>query len=501
MSLAPPEVTRRVTGAALWTYGGVFGDRLIRFVVFLIVARLVQPGQFGIVLLSLLAVEGVQALLNIGVPTTLLQQAEVSTPLLNTAFTINLVMSLLASAGLLLASGALARLAGAPAAAAMLRVLALTPVIGALGAVHVALLQRTLGFKALALRQTGASLVASGIAILMAFAGFGLWALVARAVALALTGSVAVWFASPYRPRLQFDPASARTSLASAWRLWAAGLATMANTRGSDVFAGLVLGATALGALRIAGQTVTLLVEMTIGPMTAVGFALLARARGQPEVFEQTLTNLARLSALLIFPAFAGLYVVGDELLPLMFGERWRPASALMPYMCAIGPALYFQLLISSALFAAQRSDRLLQWAVIEAAVTAATGMAGARFGLVGLAVAGTVRLYLMMPLGWLWLWRDVGVSAARLVAPAAPAVAAAGVMAAAVGLAKLGLAPLLAPAPLTTVLIAIGVLAYGAMMAIPARDLWRALAAQPSRDQAAMALMSKGEAAGHTPS
>ena len=476
MTFAAGDIVRRVSGAAAWTYTGVFGDRVIRFVVFLTVARIVRPGEFGLVLLSLLAVEAIQALLNVGLPTALLQETAVSKPLLNTAFAINLVMSALAAGTLFLAAGPLASVAGAPAAATLLRVLALTPLIGGLGAVHVALIQRDLGFRALAIRQVASSLVASAIALAMAFGGFGVWALVARTVALALAETIAAWCAAPYRPGPRFDLAAVRSAFVSGLRLWGAGLATMVNARGFDMLAGLALGAVALGALRIAGQTVLLLIETTVGPMTALGFALLARARDDPARFEQTLATLARFAAMLIFPAFAGLYVVADQLLPLMFGNRWAPAAAITPYMCAIAPALYFQLLISAALFAAGRSDRLLHWSAIEAAVTVGLGLAGARFGLVGLAVAGTLRLYLMMPLGWFWLRRDVGINAWRLARPAAASVAAAAVMAAAVSLAKAHLAPLLQPLPLIGALIAVGVVVYGALMALTAGDIWRVL-------------------------
>ena len=475
MTITAQHLARRVTGAAIWTYAGVFADRVIRFVVFLIVARLVRPGDFGVVLLSLLAVEAVQTLLNVGLPTALLQETETPGPLLNTVFFINLTMNGLAAGTLVLASGALSSFAHTPEAAPLLRVLAVTPVISALGAVHVALLQRQLGFKALALRQAASSIVASVIAIVMALAGLGVWALVARTLVIAAVGTVAAWQATRYRPSLHFDLAQMRRVLASGLRLWAAGLATMINARGFDMLAGLALGAVALGAIRIAGQTVMLLIDMTVSPLTAMGFALLARAMDDPAQFKQTLAVIARLAALLIFPAFAGLYVVADPLLPLIFGARWAPAATITPYMCVIAPALYSQLLISAALFAAGRSDRLLQWSLLESAVTLVAALVGARFGLVGLAIAGTVRLYLMAPLGWLWLRRDVGISVTNLLKPAAFPAAAAVVMAIGVALAKGALAPRLEPVPLTIALIAIGVMIYGALASLTAQDLWRA--------------------------
>ena len=84
---------------------------------------------------------------------------------------------------------------------------------------------------------------------------------------------------------------------------------------------------------------------------------------------------IAKLAGLLIFPAFAGLFVTADLLLPLMFGDKWEAAAAITPFMCAVAPGVYWYLLVSVALFASGRTDRMLQWAMIEAGITAVIGL------------------------------------------------------------------------------------------------------------------------------
>ena len=479
-----PTVARKVTGAALWTYGGLFGDRALRFVVFLVVARVAPPGQFGAVLISLLAVETLQALLNVGLPTALLQEAEVSADTLDSVFAVNLILSALTTAILFLSAGPLAGMMKTPAAAGLLRLLAMTPMINGLGAVHVSLIQRDLGFKTLAGRQALSSLAASAAAIGLAVAGYGLWALIVRAVVTAAGGTAMAWRSCAYRPRLRFEASSLRSVAPSGARLWAASLAGLINMRGFDLFAGVVLGAASLAALRIAGQTVMFLMEMTVGPLTALGYALLGRARGDRAQFEQTFVTLAHLAALMIFPAFAGLYVVADLLLPLMFGGRWAPAAAVTPYMCAIAPALYSQVMVSIGLFASGRSDRLLRWALIEAAVTMGFGLAGAPFGLVGLAVAGTLRLYLMAPLSWFWLKRDVGVAPGVLLWPAAPCVAASLLMAGVVYLVRMQGLPTMSHAATLAALVAVGFGVYVLMLPFTATVVWRRLFDRPPASQ-----------------
>ena len=71
MSEVERNVTKQVSGAALWSYAGTFADRAIGFGVFVIVARLVGPSDFGLAVLSLLIVDALQVVLDTGLSTAL----------------------------------------------------------------------------------------------------------------------------------------------------------------------------------------------------------------------------------------------------------------------------------------------------------------------------------------------------------------------------------------------------------------------------------------------
>lgn len=473
MTQAEPHVAKQVSGAAMWSYASILADRALRFGVFVVVARLVSPTQFGLVMLSLLTVEMLQAILDTGLSTALIQQPTISKPQLDTAFIITMGVSAVTSIVLYLGAPALTSLVHEGEATPYLRTLAIAPLINGAGAVQVALIQRDLGFRALAGRTVGSNLAASVAGVVLAVIGFGAWALIARTLLAAICGTAIAWFTTSYKPSLHFDSQTVRTVTPMGLRLWAAGIANQINSRGFDFFAGIVLGSAALGALRVAGQVVMLLVDLTVGPMGAVGYAVLSRNRQDPKLFEATLVIIANLAALLIFPAFAGLLVTADVALPLVFGSRWEAAAAITPYMCAVAPALFWYLLVSVALFASGRADRMLHWALIEAGLTAVVGIVGARYGLIGLAAAGVTRLYLMTPFGWRWLRRDVGVNPRALLAAALPSAAASAVMAMLVVLAKVHLAPVLAPATLTLSLVAIGAATYALLLPFSARRLF----------------------------
>ncbi len=272
---------------------------------------------------------------------------------------------------------------------------------------------------------------------------------------------------------MRFDWREVRQIAPTGLQLWGSNLAHQVNARGFDMFAGVILGPAALAALRVAGQLIMLLIDLTAAPLTAVGFSVMSRARDDLPRRQDAFSVFAETSALLLFPAFVGLFVVGDPLLPLMFGSRWAMASALLPFMCAIAPPLYVQLCVTAALFAAGRADQILRWSLIEAALTLGLGLACARWGLVGLAVAGTLRLYLMAPFACRWLKRDAGLDARLLLTAAAPSAVAAATMGLLAWMLKVVLSQWLAPAPLLFIVIGAGAAGYVAMAPTASPRTW----------------------------
>jgi O-antigen/teichoic acid export membrane protein len=227
-----------------------------------------------------------------------------------------------------------------------------------------------------------------------------------------------------------------------------------------------------------------LLIDLAVSPMIGVGYAILSRCQHDQKLFEETLDVIARLAALLIFPAFAGLLVTGDLVLPLMFGSRWEPAAAIVPLMCVVAPAIYWYLIVSIALFARGRNDRMLRWALIEAVLTFSFGIVGARYALVGLATAGVLRLYVMAPLGWLWLHRDISVNPRLLVIAAVPSAISSAAMAAVVAAARSWLTSALSPVMLIVSLVVVGVVTYTILLPFFARRLLSQLLQQDIQEE-----------------
>ncbi len=417
--------------------GATYIDRMLRFLLLTITGWAAGPSGLGVALLALLVTELVQTLTDLGFHRSLLQEKRLRRATVDTAFTLAACNGFVIAAVMLAFAGPLASLMGEPRIEPLLRLLAIVPVVTGLGQVSDALLQRRKRFRLIAARTVATAVAASGVGFGAIRQGSPDYALVLSALVQACLVGGLSWVLAPYRPRPRPSGDEWKRIGPRSFRLWMSGIVGFLNNRGFDFIAGLSLGPAALAALRIGGQIVLLLIQVTIGPILAVAYAVLPRLRGQPDRFKAELMVAALLCSALLFPIFAGLFALADVVLPAVLGEKWNSLAAILPFMSLIAPALYYHVIMSAAFFGSDRNDLLLKISIFELIATIVVGAIGSNFGIIGIAAAGSLRVYLLIPLTWRWMSRDVGFNPKILVLIALPALISTAVMLAALMIIK----------------------------------------------------------------
>jgi len=168
--------TALLTG--LWSIGESWGVRIVSAVVFLLLARLIEPAAIGLAALAQVYLVVVQTLCDQGITTALIQRENLEEGHKDSAFWANLAVGVILMALTILFAGPLADLYGEPRLASVLRWYSLAPLLASMSVVQAALARRELRNRALALRQTAGSLVGGLVGVGMAFAGMGVFALV-----------------------------------------------------------------------------------------------------------------------------------------------------------------------------------------------------------------------------------------------------------------------------------------------------------------------------------
>ena len=349
----------------------------------------------------------------------------------------------------------------------MLLLLGLTLPLNASGFVHEALLRRSMNFRPLAMRTLVATTVGGVVAIAMAFAGFGYWSLVVKGLFDTTVSTVLLWRASSYRPRLNVS-----------WRCWSELFAVsrylllsrvldLANTRADTLIVGARLGSEALGLYTAAHRIHSMMMEALFATVNRVTLPAFAKLNHDALRMQQGLLRLVAFCSFFTVPLFAAVAVLAEPIVLLLFGERWREAAPLLERLRPRRRAVLGQLL-QRAGDDGRRPHRAgadahrRQWRAQSARLLHRLVL-----GALGVAIAFSLRGYLVLPLNLVFLKRSIGVATGAYLKTLWPSYAAAAIAFGAVFLLQRFVPPawpLLVQLPLQ---FAAGALLYAVMMLI----------------------------------
>ena len=473
--LAPAEPAQsalRTAGArgVLWTGGQALFARILSLVGFVVLGRILGPDEFGLAALANVFVTLLATFAAAGVTPTLVQKAELEEGEADSAFWAGIALSVLLAAALVLAAWPLASAFDEPVLRPMLQALAACFVFTALGGVPMALLQRRMAFGVIAGAAATANVVATVVGIGVAVAGGGAWSLVVQTLlGVGLTTSICFW-RSGYRPQRRVHRSQVREVLGTGSHFAGTSLADLLCQRTGDFAVGAVLGTTLLGVYAVANRVLVVLVEVLSISIRNVAFPVFARVQHDRDALERAYLSAQRLAATVSAPVFLLALALAPEVVLGAFGDAWEPSIRIMQILCLFGPLNAVMQFNATVLQAVGRSKVVLQLTLFSAALQVVALMAFARHGLVWVAVVFVARAYLLAPFELRLATRQVGIPLRRPLLELLPPAVSGAALVGAIELARLGPVGRFALWPRLVVLAAVGVTAFGLVLAITGR-------------------------------
>jgi O-antigen/teichoic acid export membrane protein len=466
------ELNRRLLSSSFWLSLSGVANQFVSFVIFVVIARLVTPAEFGLVAMAALMIELMQILATAGIADAVIQRPELDDRAADSAFWLNFAGGVAVAALAVVLAGPIDRLFGVAGLGRVIRILSLTFVMAPLGAIHAARLAREFGFRALALRNLGANLLSGAIGIWIALSGGGVDALVAQRLAAAAAISVIGFLSYRWVPRLRLDLAACRQMLVFGGKIMSSQILLMGNVRSIELIAGFVLGPVGVATIRVANRCIDMLMGIVVVPFQQMALPFLSRMQHDPAALQRGYASLSRFSALVIYPSFAGALALAPVVVPTMFGMQWREAGAVMQVICIAAIPMQFNVLLPATLAAAGRPGQVFGWSAAQLGLGITAAVIGSAYGVFGLVSANQLRAYLLIPLGIAILRRKTGIGAALVLGNIARPLAASVAMAGCVALLEHVLAPIW---PVSAVLgcgVVAGAVIYGVLVLLLMPDL-----------------------------
>ncbi len=197
------------------------GAQLIQFIVQIILARLLLPNDYGLITLVTVFISLATIFVESGFNTALIQKKDADELDFSSVFYFSLLFAGLLYIVLFFAAPWIAAYYEIPQIVMVLRVLAISLIFGAINSVQNAIVSRRLQFKLLFVRSTVALLISGILGIVMAYLGFGVWALVGQTLSFRLLVTVILWFTLKWRPYSIFSLSRLKSLFAFSWKLLA----------------------------------------------------------------------------------------------------------------------------------------------------------------------------------------------------------------------------------------------------------------------------------------
>jgi O-antigen/teichoic acid export membrane protein len=321
----PPEsVTVKASRSLKWSALMEIVSRTASPIIFVILARVLTPADFGVLATAMIAISFAQMFWDAGLSKALIQTREAPEEAAHVVFWTNIFLSIPIYILLFISAPAISLFFKSVASGPVLRVLGLQIVIASFSAVQQALFVRDLDFRGLFWIKLLTGFVPGLCSIPMAFFGYGVWALVAGSLVGQVLNCWLLWRRSAWRPRMQFDSALARKLFG--FGIWAVGesLAAWFILWGDSVLVGKFLGVHDLGVYRTGWMLVTIIFGLVLNPFLPVLYPTFSRLQDDLPALKSTFRKLNQVVMALALPIGVGLFLIGPDLADALFGNKWQ---------------------------------------------------------------------------------------------------------------------------------------------------------------------------------
>ena len=420
----------RTARGLFWGAVNSGATQLLNIVVGIFLARLLSPGDYGLVgMLSIFsAIAG--NLQSSGFSTAIVNMKAPTASDYNAVFWFNVLTSLAIYAVLFFSAPLIAAYFRQPCLVELSRLVFLSFVIASFGIAHNAYMFKNMMNRELAAVGVVALVVSGAAAIAMALCGLAYWTLAWQQIIYIALVNIGRYFYTPWRPSLRVDFSPIRRMFPFSVKIL---VTTMVSTASNNILTfifGRLYKPGAVGNFSQAYKWNFMAYSFVSGTVAQVAQPVLAAIADDAGREKRAFRKMARFTAFLAFPAMLGLSLVADEFITVTISRKWADSVPLMQMLCVGGAFMPLHTLYQNLAISRGRSDIYMWCSVAQIVLQVAVIMALHTYG-----IEAMVGAYTALNIAWLGVWhaaagRLIGLRAADLLADTAPfALAAAGVM------------------------------------------------------------------------
>lgn len=380
------DLQHKAVSATVWSGIDTLSRQGLQFGITLVLARLLTPADFGTVGMLVVFIGLAGVFIDSGFSSALIQRQDITDTDLSSVFYFNIMMSFVMGAALVLTSSWIASFYKMPVLKPLTWLLAANTVIGSFGTIQGMLLTKALNFRRQCFISLTTMTISGGVAILLAWKGYGVWSLGIQTLTATVLSVFLLWTFSDWQPHLTFSPRSIHSLFKFSSFMLLSSLLDTLFSRMNTLLIGKFYSASDLGYYSRADGLRLLPGNLLSGIISRVSFPIFAVAKTDKVLLRSGLKKAITFVMMLNVPIMLGMLVTAESLIVVLFGKQWLPCVPYIQILCLSGILFPLHVLNLNVLMAQGHSNLFFRLEVIKKVTGVVLLGAACSFGIVAIA-------------------------------------------------------------------------------------------------------------------
>lgn len=376
----------------VWTAVQKYSKMFIGLISGIILARLLMPEDYGAIGMLAIFMSLAEVFIDAGFGSALIQKKNPTSTDYSTVFYFNIGMSVILYAVLFFSAPAIATFYRMPILSKVLRVQGLILFIYAFNIIQSNQIRKNLRFKKLSTITIVSSIVSLAVTIVMAYMGFGVWALVAQNFVGALIPCIFFWATTQWRPTWEYSWKSFKELFGFGSYMFLTHLLTTFSQRITGLLVGRWYDPATMGYYSKASSTSKYATLTVSGVMIQTTYPLYAAVQDDKERLINMVKRITSTLAYITVPMLFLLMLIAKPLFVLLYSDRWLACVPYFQILCFGGVAGCLQSVNQQTIAAIGKSKVFFVWTVVKQSVGIALQVVGLIvYGIWGLLVGKVI--------------------------------------------------------------------------------------------------------------
>lgn len=370
----------------LWRFAERCGAQMVTFVVSIVLARILAPEDYGTIALITVFTNIMQVFVDSGLGTALIQKKDADDLDFSSVFYFNLAVCLVLYGVMFAAAPLIAAFYNDATLTPLVRVISLTIVISGVKGIQQSYVSRNMLFKRFFFATLGGTIFSAFLGIGLAYAGAGVWAIVAQQLSNAAIDTLILWLTVKWRPKKAFSWQRLKGLLTFGWKLLASALLDTVYSNLRSLVIGKLYSSADLAYYNQADKFPNVIVSNINSSIDSVLLPTMASEQDDHARVKAMTRRAIKTSTYIMAPLMMGLAFCAEPVVRLVLTDKWLPCVPFLRIFCVTYMFYPIHTANLNAINAMGRSDLFLRLEIVKKIVGMTILLSTMWFGVMAMA-------------------------------------------------------------------------------------------------------------------